>query len=144
MRLFSQNTKVQALRRAPLFDGLSKKELTELARVSEDVELEAGKTLVKEGDVGHEFFVIVEGEVRITRKGRRLAIRGSGDFVGEIALLEDIPRTATVTAETPVRCFVLTRRDFRHLLNENPAIERKVLRALARRVVQLSKDPALA
>jgi CRP/FNR family transcriptional regulator, cyclic AMP receptor protein len=144
MRLFSQNTKVQALRRAPLFDGLSKKELTELARVSEDVELEAGKTLVKEGDVGHEFFVIVEGKVRITRKGRRLAIRGSGDFVGEIALLEDIPRTATVTAETPVRCFVLTRRDFRHLLNENPAIERKVLRALARRVVQLSKDPALA
>ena len=144
MKLFSQDTKVQALKRAPLFDGLSRKELTQLARVSEDLEVEQGSTLTKEGETGHEFFVIVDGKVKITRRGRRITTRGGGDFVGEIALLEDVPRTATVTAETPLRLFVLTRRDFRHLLDEHPGVERKVLRALARRLAELSKDPALA
>jgi len=143
VRLFSQNAKVEALKRAPLFEDLSRKELAQLARVSEDVEVEAGKALATEGETGHEFFVIVAGQVKVTRKGRRVAKRGPGDFVGEIALLEDIPRTATVTAEAPVRMFVLTRKDFRHLLDENPSVERKVLRALARRVVQLSSDPTL-
>ncbi len=144
MKLFSQDTKVQALKSAPLFDSLSRKELTHLARVSEDLEVEPGKVLCKEGDIGHEFFVIVDGKIKVTRKGRRVATRGGGDFVGEIALLEDVRRTATVTAETPVRLFVLTRNDFRHLLDENPGVERKVLRALARRLVETSSDPTLA
>ena len=144
MKLFSQDTKVQALKGAPLFESLSRKDLTQLARVSEDLEVEPGKVLCREGDIGHEFFVIVEGEIKVTRKGRRLALRGGGDFVGEIALLDDVPRTATVTAETPVRLFVLTRKDFRHLLDENPRVERKVLGALARRLAELANDPALA
>ncbi|MDQ5834531.1 MAG: cyclic nucleotide-binding domain-containing protein [Actinomycetota bacterium] len=144
MKLFSQDTKVQALKSAPLFDSLSRKELTHLARVSEDLEVEPGKVLCKEGDIGHEFFVIVDGKIKVTRKGRRVATRGGGDFVGEIALLEDVRRTATVTAESPVRLFVLTRNDFRHLLDENPGVERKVLRALARRLVETSSDPTLA
>ena len=144
MKLFSQDTKVRALGRASLFDGLSRKELTQLARVSEDLEVEPGTVLCREGETGHEFFVIVDGKVKITRKGKRVAMRGGGDFVGEIALLEDVPRTATVTAETPVRLFVLTRKDFRHLLNTNPGVERKVLRTLARRLAELSSDPSLA
>jgi CRP/FNR family cyclic AMP-dependent transcriptional regulator len=144
MRLFSQDTKVKALKGAPLFEGLSRKELAQLARVSEDVEVEPGTVLCKEGDIGHEFFVIVEGKVKVTRKGRRVSVRGGGDFVGEIALIEDVPRTATVTAETPVRLFVLTRKDFRHLLDENPTVERKVMRVLARRLAEVSKDPTLA
>src|SRR5918998_3338970 len=144
MALFTQDTKVKSLRQAPLFEGLSKKELTELARRSEDMELDAGTVLCKEGEIGQEFFVIVEGEVEIKRKGRRLGTRGAGDFIGEIALLEDIARTATVTAKTPVRVFVLTRPTFQHLVNENPAVERKVMRTLARRLAALSKDPALS
>jgi CRP/FNR family transcriptional regulator, cyclic AMP receptor protein len=144
MKLFSQDTKVQALKRAPLFDGLSRKELTALARVSEDLEVEQGKVLCKEGEIGHEFFVILDGKVKVTRKGRRVTMRGGGDFVGEIALLEEIPRTATVTAETPLRLFVLTRKGFRYLLDENPGVERKVLRALARRLAEMSSDPTLA
>jgi CRP/FNR family cyclic AMP-dependent transcriptional regulator len=144
VKLFSQDTKVRALGRASLFDGLSRKELTQLARVSEDLDVEPGTVLCREGETGHEFFVIVDGKVKITRKGRRLAMRGGGDFVGEIALLEDVPRTATVTAETPLRLFVLTRKDFRHLIDTNPRIERKVLRALARRLAETSRDPALA
>ena len=144
MKLFSQDTKVQALKGAPLFESLSRKDLTQLARVSEDLEVEPGTVLCREGEIGHEFFVIVDGEIKVTRKGRRFALRGGGDFVGEIALLDDVPRTATVTAETPVRLFVLTRKDFRHLLDENPGVERKVLGALARRLAELANDPALA
>ncbi|MGH2715957.1 MAG: cyclic nucleotide-binding domain-containing protein [Thermoleophilaceae bacterium] len=144
MRLFSQDTKVEALKRAALFEGLSRKELTQLARVSEDLEIPKGAVLTKEGDLGHEFFVILEGQTEVKRKGKSLGTRGAGDFIGEIALLEQIPRTATVTAKTPLRVFVLTSKDFHHLLEENPNVERKVLRTLAKRVADLSGDPAVA
>jgi CRP-like cAMP-binding protein len=144
VRLFNQNTKVEALKRAPLFEGLSRKELVELARVSEDLEVPAGTVLCREGEVGQEFFVILDGEVEVKRNGRRLAQRGGGEFVGEIALLEGIPRMATVTAKTPLRIFVLTRNAFIALVDANPGVERKVLRTLARRVVELSKDPTVA
>jgi CRP/FNR family transcriptional regulator, cyclic AMP receptor protein len=144
MALFTQDTKIKSLRQAPLFDGLSKKELTELARRSEDMELDAGTVLCREGDVGQEFFVILEGQVEIKRKGKRIGTRGAGDFIGEIALLEDIKRTATVTAKTPLHVFVLTRPAFQHLVNEHPAVERKVLRTLARRLAALSTDPAVS
>jgi CRP/FNR family cyclic AMP-dependent transcriptional regulator len=144
MKLFSQDTKVEALRRAPLFEGLSRKELIQLARMSDDLEVPPGKVLCKEGEVGRQFFVIIDGKAEVTKKGKRVATRRDGDFFGEIALLEQTPRMATVTAKTPLRLFVLTRKDFRHLVEENPSVERKVLRALARRVVELSRDPTLA
>jgi CRP/FNR family cyclic AMP-dependent transcriptional regulator len=144
VRLLSQDTKVDALSRAPLFEGLSRRELVQLARISDDLDVPAGKVLCKEGEIGREFFVIVDGEVEITRQGKRVATGSGGEFFGEIALLEQTPRMATVTAKTPLRCFVLTRRDFRHLVDENPSVERKVLRVLARRVVELSGDPTLA
>jgi CRP/FNR family cyclic AMP-dependent transcriptional regulator len=142
--LFTQDTKVKALKRAPLFEGLSRKELTQLARVTEDIELRKGQVLCKEGEIGHEFFVIVDGKAEITRKGKKVTQRGGGEFIGEIALIEEVPRTATVTAQTPMRAFVLTNRDFHHLLEQNPTVERKVLRALARRLAELSEDPAIA
>jgi CRP-like cAMP-binding protein len=141
--LFSQDRKMQALRRAPLFEGLSRVELTQLSQVSEDLEVPAGKVLCKEGEIGHEFFVIVEGEVEVTRKGKRVSVPGSGDFFGEIALIDEVPRQATVTATTPLRFFVLTRQAFSKLLESSPRVERKVLRALARRVAELSGDPTL-
>jgi CRP/FNR family transcriptional regulator, cyclic AMP receptor protein len=144
MALFTQDTKVKSLRQAPLFEGLSKKELTELARRSEDMELDPGTVLCREGEIGQEFFVILEGEVDIKRKGKSLGTRGPGDFIGEIALLEDIERTATVTAKTPLHVFVLTRPAFQHLVNEHPAVERKVMRTLARRLAALSTDPSLS
>jgi CRP/FNR family cyclic AMP-dependent transcriptional regulator len=141
--LFSRDTKVEALRSASLFAGLSRKELTELAKVTEDVDLDTGKVLCKEGQTGQEFFVIMQGEVEITRRGKKLATRGSGEFFGEIALVEDVPRTATVTARTPLRFFVLTRRNFLRLLDEQPRVERKVMRALARRLVSVSDELSL-
>ena len=140
MRLFTRDSKVEALKRAPLFDGLSRKELAELARVTEDVEFDAGQTLCREGTTGREFFVIMDGEVEVTRHGEHIAVLGSGEFFGEIALVDDVPRTATVTARTPLRFFVMSRQSFLPLLDANHGVERKVLRALARRVIALSPD----
>ena len=90
--------------------------------------------LCREGRIGREFFVIVDGDAEVTKGGRRLASRSGGDFVGEIALLTTTKRTATVTATTPLRCFILTQRRFRRVLEENPAVQRKVMQALAERL----------
>jgi CRP/FNR family transcriptional regulator, cyclic AMP receptor protein len=144
MALFTQDAKVSALSRAPLFSELSKKELTQLARMSDDLEVEAGHVLCREGRRGREFFVIVQGEVEVTRKGKPVKRSGGDEFFGEIALLEDIPRTATVTAKTPVRLFVLSSRDFRRLVQSSPSVESKVLRSVARRLAELSEDPGVS
>ena len=143
MRLHSQNTKAEALGRVPLFDELSKKDLVELARACEDVEVEAGKTLCEEGTFGQEFFVIVDGEVQVSRGSKRIAVSGPGDFFGEIALVERTRRTATVRARTPLRFYVLTRQNFLRLLDDNPSVERKVLRALVKRIASDLGDPTL-
>lgn len=127
-----------ALARAPLFEGLSKKELTELAKSTDDLEVAAGKVLCREGELGREFFVIVEGEAEVRKGGRKVDTMGPGDFFGEIALVEKSHRTATVTATTPLRFFVLTSQSFWSLLDHSPQVERKVLRALAKRVLATS------
>lgn len=134
MRLFSKDIKVEALGRTPLFEGLSKKELATLAAATDDLKVEAGTILCREGRTGHEFFVIVDGEADVTKGGKRLATRSGGDFVGEIALLTTKKRTATVTATTPLRCFVLTQSAFQRVLEENPSVQIKVLKALAERI----------
>jgi CRP/FNR family transcriptional regulator, cyclic AMP receptor protein len=133
--LFPHDTKVDALARAPLFSGLSRQELGELAKATEDLEVAEGKVLTREGDLGREFFVIVEGEVSVTRDGKEIRRMGPGDFFGEIALVwEPARRTATVTAVTPLRFFVLTRQSFRSLLEHQPEIEQKVMAALEERL----------
>ena len=143
MRFFTQDAKREALKRAPLFEDLSRKELTELARLTDDMDAPAGTVLCQEGRVGREFFVIMEGKVEVTQRGKRIGSLGSGDFLGEIALIEDSPRTATVTAKTPLRFFVMTRQGFQKVLDSNPGVERKVLRALARRLASSSSDVSL-
>jgi len=138
VRLFSQNVKVEALKRAPLFESLSKKDLAKLARATEDLLVEPGTVLCREGRLGREFFVIVDGEAEVTKDGKHLATRGPGDFFGEIALITTTKRTATVTATTPLRCFILTRGDFRRVLEENPPVQRKVMEALGERLLSYS------
>jgi CRP-like cAMP-binding protein len=135
VQLFSHDDKADALRRAPLFQNLSRSDLVQLAKLTEDLEVQEGKVLAREGDIGSEFFVIVDGEVAVTKDGRDLRRLGAGDFFGEIALIWDSPRrTATVTAATPLRFFVLTRQAFRSLIDHHPDIERNVLEALEERV----------
>ena len=133
--LFSHDTKVDALAKAPLFSALSKQELGALAKATEDIEVEEGKVLTRQGDLGREFFVIVEGEVSVTQDGNEIRRLGPGDFFGEIALIYDnARRTATVTASSPLRFFVLTRQSFRSLLEHQPEIEEKVMAALEERL----------
>jgi CRP/FNR family transcriptional regulator, cyclic AMP receptor protein len=138
--LFSHDTKADALGRCPFFAGLSRNELLEVAKVTEDLEVEEGKALTREGQSGSEFFVIVDGEVAVTKDGTEIRTLGPGDFFGEIALLEDTPRTATVIAKTPLRFFVLTRQAFRSLLAHQPELEEKVTKALEERLRGTSSE----
>jgi CRP/FNR family transcriptional regulator, cyclic AMP receptor protein len=139
--LFSHDTKAQALGRCPFFQGLSRNDLIALAKLTEDLEVAEGKVLTREGQSGSEFFVIVDGEVSVTKDGQEIRTLGSGDFFGEIALLEETPRTATVIAKTPLRFFVLTRQAFRSMLAHQPELEQKVLSALEERVRATSEPP---
>ena len=133
MRLH-KNAKVDLLRRVPLFAALGKRDLERLGSIADELDFGATRTLIKEGTRGREFFVLVEGEAKVTKNDRRLATMRAGDFFGEIALVTDVPRTTTVTADTPVRLLVMTKRDFQRLLREQPQIQRKVLEALAKRL----------
>lgn len=141
MALFRQDTKVEALRGCMLFEDLSRSELARVAKVSEDVEVEPGRVLCKEGDAAREFYVIVDGEVEVTKAGSTLAMLGPGEFFGELALLDHSTRTATVTAKTPLRFFVLTSAAFGPLIEENPKLAHKLLRAVARRARVAFADP---
>ena len=133
--LFPHDTKADALGKTPLFGELSKHELSELAKATEDLEVDEGRVLTREGDLGREFFVIVEGDVSVTQDGNEIRRLGPGDFFGEIALIyENARRTATVTATSPLRFFVLTRQSFRSLLEHQPEIEQKVMAALEERL----------
>ena len=135
MQLFSHDAKADALAKAPLFRNLSRGDLVALAKVTEDMEFDEGKVLAREGEIGHEFFVIVDGEVEVAKDGATVRNLGPGDFFGEIALIWDSPRrTATVIATGTVRLFVLTRQAFRGLIDHHPDIEEKVLEAVEERV----------
>jgi len=122
------------LRDVSLFSALSRKELSLVARRAEDVKVAAGKVLVNEGAPGSEFFVIVDGTARVTRKGRKVATLGPGAAFGELALLDRAPRNATVVAETPMELVVLGQREFAGILDEVPGFARKLLAGLAHRL----------
>jgi CRP/FNR family transcriptional regulator, cyclic AMP receptor protein len=129
-----KDTKVELLRGVPLFSGCSKAELQQIATLADELDLSDGATLIREGERGREFIVVAEGTVRVTRGGETLRELGAGDFIGEIALVADVPRTATVTATSPVRLLVVTDRAFRNVLEQVPSIATKVLQSLGERL----------
>jgi CRP/FNR family cyclic AMP-dependent transcriptional regulator len=129
-----RNEKVELIKKVPLFANCSKGELEEIAHIADEIDLNEGKEMTREGSRGREFFVLLEGEADVSKDGRSINKLGSGDFFGEIALISDSPRTATVTATSPVRALVITDRSFRRLLDGSPEIQRKVLVALAERL----------
>jgi CRP-like cAMP-binding protein len=129
-----KNAKVELIKGVPLFSHCSKKELGLIAQLADEIDLPEGKTLMREGDRGREFFVLVEGTADVRKGKRKLTTLGEGDFFGEIALVSQRPRTATVTTASPVRTLVVTEQSFRSLLDRAPDVQRKVLQALADRV----------
>ena len=125
---------IEHLSQVPLFSALSRKELALVAKRAEDVVVPAGKALVSEGDTGNQFFVIMSGAVKLTRRGRKIATLGPGDSFGELALLDKHPRNATAVAETPVELVVIGQREFAGLIDDVPGFARKLLSALASRL----------
>lgn len=121
------------LKDVPFFSSLSKRDLTTVAQQMEEIDIPEGKQLVREGDFGHEFFLIVDGTAEVVRGGARIAERGPGEFFGEMALLEEERRTATVTAKSPMRVLVMTRQDFRALDRTAPEIHATVAEAIEAR-----------
>jgi CRP/FNR family transcriptional regulator, cyclic AMP receptor protein len=135
MRL-RKDAKVELLRRVPLFSGCSKRELSEISTLADELALPEGSTLVEEGRLGQEFFVLVDGEVEVRRNGKRVKRLAAGDFFGEMALVSSRPRNSTVRAVGPVRVLVVHEPSFRRLLHDSPAIQLKVLRTLADRAAE--------
>ncbi len=133
MRL-RKNAKVELIKGVPLFSQLGRGELDEVAAIADEIDLGEGKELTVEGQPGREFLVIIEGDASVRQGDREINRLGAGDFFGEIALIEDRPRTATVVAETPIRALVITDRSFRTLLERSPEIEGKVMSARAARL----------
>ncbi len=132
--MLHRNRKIELLRGVPLFSGCTKKELEQVAMVADELDFGSGKTLIQEGSPGREFFVLVDGTVEIRRKGRKIDTAGPGDFFGEMALLTDQPRNATVTTTSDVDALIVTARNFRGLVENNPLIALKVMRAVADRL----------
>ncbi len=133
MRL-GKDGKVELLKKVPLFSKLDKKGLQDVAHIADELDLPAGKEMATEGDRGREFFVLLDGEAEVTKRGTRINTMKKGDFFGEIALVTKMPRTATVTATTDVDVLVITERDFDALLKKSPEIGRSIAEALAERV----------
>jgi CRP-like cAMP-binding protein len=129
--------KLELLKRTPLLAGLGRRDIEEVGRLVDEVDLRAGYVLMRQGDVGREFFVIIDGQVRIDKDGATIRTMGPGEFLGDIALVTEGPRTATATTETPCRLLVLSHGAFHQVMDQYPSIRLSVLEAMAKRIRDL-------
>lgn len=134
--------KIEALRSVPLFAELRDRDLEQVARLADEVDLPAGQVLMREGESGSQMFIIASGEVRIERGGREIAREGPGSFFGEMAIVSEGPRTATATLTKPSHLFVLAHREFHSLMDDVPAVRTCVMDEVARRLRELETDKA--
>jgi CRP/FNR family cyclic AMP-dependent transcriptional regulator len=130
----ARDPKVERLSQVQLFSALSKRDLSRIALLAEEIEVPAGRVLIRQGDPGREAFVISEGRAKATIRGKGTAKLGPGECFGEMALLHSAPRSATVTAESDMRLLVLGSREFSTLIEDVPSVGRRVMAALAERV----------
>ncbi len=124
----------QTLAGIPIFSECTRKELKAISRLVTPVSISEGKVLVREGEPGREFMIIVEGSATVRRNGRKIASLGPGDFFGELAVLAGVPRTATVTADTKMVVEAMNRQEFSSLLDESPAMAKKILMGAVKRL----------
>ena len=133
----ARNDTDERLRNIPIFAELSKRELRAVSRLMTQIEVKEGRALTREGEVGREFMIILDGNAVVRRKGRKIAELGPGDFLGELAVLSGAPRTADVTATTDMTLEMLNRREFMSLLDESAGIAKKVLIGAVKRLHDL-------
>lgn len=136
----ARDEKLAHLARVPLFAKMPQRELRRLGQLADEVAVDAGRTLATKGQIGHEFFVVMDGEVEVTDGARTLDTLGPGGFFGEIALLDGRRRTATVRATAPTRLLVVAHREFHALMDEFPSVRAAVLEAVGERLRRLEKD----
>lgn len=129
-----QGRPLDLLSRIPLFRGCTKDELRDIDRAATQADYAPGAVLCREGDVGRELILIIEGDAKIDRGGVEIATVGAGAFIGEMSLLDGGPRSATVTATSEVQALVLTTREFWQVIDEVPAIAHRLLATLAERL----------
>jgi CRP/FNR family transcriptional regulator, cyclic AMP receptor protein len=129
-----KDRKRELIKAVPLFAHCSNKELDRLSSELDEIEMPSGKVLARQGEPGREFVVVVDGTAEVTRDGRRINLLGSGDFLGEIALISGGPRTATVTTTSDSDLLILTARSFARVTKEMPSVQASVLKALSERL----------
>ena len=135
--IMKKDAKIDRLSQVPMFSACSRKDLGLIARYADELAVEAGEVIVKEGDAGREFFVLVDGKASVTRNGREIAMLGPGNYFGELSLLDGQKRDATVTTASPADLLVVGTREFSALLEDVPQITRKLLAGMARRLHEL-------
>lgn len=131
---FRRDAHIERLAEVPLFSSCTTRQLEVIARNSIELVFRPGTKLAVEGKSGHECFILLEGEAEVTIGGRLVANIGPGDITGEMALLEKLPRSATVKALTPIRAMVMSRTDLNNVIEAVPAVARKMLRVMAGRL----------
>ena len=131
------DTVLARLSEIALFAGCTKKELREIARLTTEVDVSEGHVLTTEGERGSEFAIVLEGTAVITQHGKLVNTLAPGGHYGEMSLIDDGPRTATVTATSPMVLAVVARTEFGQLLDDVPAVARSILRGLAHRIREL-------
>jgi CRP/FNR family cyclic AMP-dependent transcriptional regulator len=132
----------ELIRQVPLFSSLDKKEVQGLASSMKERTFNEGDTVAKEGQSGIGFFIIGEGEAAVSVGGEERATLGHGDYFGEIALIDDGARTATITAKSPLKCYGITSWEFRPLVEQNAGLAWKMLQTLAARLRDAQADRA--
>jgi CRP-like cAMP-binding protein len=134
MPLKRTSEKTELLKRVPLFRGISNKHLGIIAQGSDEVRVLSGRTIAKQGSMRREVFIIIDGKARVERDGKLIARLKRGDSFGEMSLIDGMPRSATVIAEGDVSVLVVDPRSFLALLEDAPAVSRKVMSALCERL----------
>ena len=134
------NRYLQHLAEVPLFSSCSKRDLQKIAKAADELAVEAGREVVTQGATGREAFVIVDGSATVKRNGRKVGTLSPGDAIGELALLDHGPRTATVTADTELTALVLSAREFAGIIEDVPGLAQKLLAQLAARVRELDRQ----
>jgi CRP-like cAMP-binding protein len=128
------NTKLEHLANVKMFSSLNKKELRLVERACDIVKVKPGTPIVREGQIGHEFYLILEGEASVTKDGQKVATLGPGNYFGEMALLDGGPRSASVVADDEVEVAVIGQREFLGVLDQVPPVAHKLLENMARRL----------